>query len=164
MNMPQIDWNKFGQLSYWLEGVAGTTAVTPVNDRNEFFFWFFLYLFASLLVGGVALRVLQAFLNPLHPFQKKFPFWGDTLIWMGILGFSWFLLRQLSVGFLGARFWLLIGGVWGAIFLYFVIRYFVLFYQLEIAYYRKHHAPLKEVKKKSKMDAKEDEENIKETA
>jgi hypothetical protein len=75
---------------------------------------------------------------------------------MGILGLGWFLLRQLSVGFLGARFWLAIGGAWFVVFTYFVIRYFVIFYRLEILYYKQNFAPKKVEKAKISQESKEE--------
>ena len=135
--MLNVDWSKLVDLKYWLEGVAGSSSLTPVIEKSSPFFWFFLYLFSGILVFGVALRVTQAFLHSEHPFQKQFPTWGNNLIWMGILGLTWFTLRETSVGFLGSRIWLLVGLVWVIVLLYLVIRYFVLFFPLEINYYKK---------------------------
>jgi Na+/serine symporter len=135
--MINIDWSKLVDLEYWLEGIAGSSSLTPVIERGSSFFWAFLYLFSGMLVFGVALRVTQAFLHSQHPLQKQFPTWGNNLIWMGILGLIWFTLRETSVGFLGARIWLLVGLVWLLVLLYFVIRYFIVFYPLEISYYKK---------------------------
>lgn len=135
--MNKIDWSRFIDLKYWLDGVAGDTSITPVIERGTFFFWFFLYLFSSLLILGIALRIAQAFLHNNHPLQSKFPNWGNNFIWMGILGLSWFTLRQLNTAFLGARFWLIVGLLWFIIVDYFIIRYFVVFYKLEKAYFKK---------------------------
>jgi hypothetical protein len=135
--MFKIDWAKLIDLKYWLEGVAGSSSLTPVIDKSSHFFWFFLYLFSGFLVLGIALRLVQAFIHNDHPFQRQLPFFGNNFIWMGILGLLWFTLRETSVGFLGARIWLLVGMTWFLVVLYFLIRYFVLFYPLEINYFKK---------------------------
>jgi hypothetical protein len=135
--MQNISWSKLGEITYWLEGVAGSTSITPVVEKNSFYFWTFLYTFSAVLILGIVLRVSQAFLHANHPFQSKFPLWGNNFMWMGILGLTWFTLRQVSVGFLGARFWLIIGFVWLLFILYFIIRYFVIFWPLEISYFKK---------------------------
>jgi hypothetical protein len=132
-----IDWSKLANLEYWLEGVAGKTSITPVIEKNSSFFWFFLYLFSAFFVVGVVMRVAQAFLHSSHPLQSKLPVWGNNFAWMGVLGLLWFLLRQLSVGFLGARFWLLIGLVWFIAVLYLIARYFINFFPLEYNYFKK---------------------------
>lgn len=139
--MPNIDWNKLVDPQYWLEGIAGSSSITPAIENNSFFFWFFLYLFSGFLVLGIVMRVSQAFIHPEHPFQNKFPSWANNLMWFGVLGLGWFTLRQLNVGFLGARIWLLFGAVWMLILFYFIIRYFALFYRLERAYFKKTHLP-----------------------
>ncbi len=135
--MSQVDWSKLGDIKYWLEGIAGGVSITPVIEKGSFFFWFFLYLFSILLFLGIALRVAQAFLHPNHPFQNKFPFWGNNFIWMGLLGFFWFTLREVSVAFLGARIWLLVGLVWFLTIIAFIIRYFIVFFPLENQFYIK---------------------------
>jgi len=135
--MNTIDWSKFVDIKYWLDGVAGNTSITPVIERGSLFFWFFLYLFSSLLILGIALRLVQAFLHTNHPLQNKLPFWGNNFTWMGILGLTWFTLRQLNTAFLGARFWLIVGIVWFSIIIYFIIRYFIVFYKLEYSYFKK---------------------------
>jgi hypothetical protein len=135
--MVKIDWTKLVDLKYWLEGVAGSSSLTPVIDKGSFFFWFFLYLFSGFLVLGITLRVAQAFIHSEHPFQRQLPFFGNNFIWMGLLGLLWFTLRETSVGFLGARIWLLAGLAWFLVIMYFLIRYFILFYPLEVNYYKK---------------------------
>jgi hypothetical protein len=103
------------------------------------FFWFFLYLFSSLALFGFILRLIQAFLNDNHPLQIKLPIWGNNFIWMGVLGLGWFTLRQLSIGFFGARFWLLFGLIWFLTIIFLILKYYFIFYKLEIAYFKKHY-------------------------
>ncbi len=136
MSNVKIDWSRFVDLKYWLEGIAGTSSITPIISKDSWFFWFFTYFFATFLVAGIVLRVSQAFLHSENPFQKRFPVWGNNLISMGLLGLLWFSLREFSVGFLGARIWLLVGLIWFLVFLYFLIRYFIIFFQLEMAYFK----------------------------
>ncbi|MEM1312763.1 MAG: hypothetical protein AAGF07_04865 [Patescibacteria group bacterium] len=135
--MNNIDWAKLIDLQYWLEGVAGASSMTPVMGRDSFFFWFFLYLFSSFLTLGVLLRLYQAFIRSDHPFQKQLPFFGNNFMWMGVLGLLWFTLRETSVGFLGARIWLLVGLLWFLVITILLVRYFAIFYRLEINYYNR---------------------------
>lgn len=135
--MQQIDWSKFGSLQYWTEGIAGNTAVTPVVERDSLFFWFFTVLFTVLFSKGVLLITATTFLDYKNPLVPKLSLWGNNYLWMGILGLLWFLLRQIEVGFLGSRIWLLVGLVWFLVVLGMIIRYFVAYFPLEWAYYRK---------------------------
>jgi flagellar biosynthesis protein FliR len=135
--MSKIDLKKLFDANYWLEGIAGSVSVTPVIEKGSFSYWFFIYLFSYFAIFGIILRVSQAFIHEQHPFQKHFPVWGNNFIWMGILGLVWFTARQLSIGFLGSRLWLIFGIFWVFILLYFIISYFIRFYNLEISYFRK---------------------------
>lgn len=134
--LQQIDWNRFLDLAYWLEGIAGSTASLSPIETGSFFFWFFLYLFSTLLIAGVSLRVSQAFLHQNHPLQKHLPFWGNNLIWMGIAGMAWFLMRQLNVSILGARFLFPFGAIWFLAIAYLAVNYFWKFYPMEILHFR----------------------------
>lgn len=134
--MSQVNWKKLLDAKYWLEGIAGSTSITPIIEKGSFAYWFFLYFFSSLLIFGIVLRISQAFIHEQHPFQNKFPVWANNFIWMGILGLLWFTLRQLSIGFLGTRLWLLFGCLWMGVLLYFILKYFIYFYSLEITYFR----------------------------
>ena len=131
-----IDWSRFTDPKYWLEGVAGGVSATPALDRDGFFYTFFLYLFSILFVLGVSLKVSQAFLYDLHPLQKKFPTWSDNFIWMGVLGLLWFILRNIQVGFLGSRIWIFVGLVWFAILMYFILKYFIQNWRIEYKYFK----------------------------
>ena len=134
--MFNVDWSRFSDAKYWLEGVSGGISVTPALSRDGFFFTFFLYLFSTLFVFGIIMKVSQAFLNDLHPLQKKFPTWSDNLIWMGILGLIWFTLRNIQVGFLGARIWIVLGTFWFLTLLYFVVKYFIQNWGIEYRYFK----------------------------
>lgn len=136
--MPQIDWNKLVSLEYWLEGIAGgAISSTPVNEANSFFFYFWLNLFSWIFIIGIVIRFSQAFLHDKHPFQNKLPFWGNNAIWFGILGLFWFVSRQIEIGFLGSRLWILSFVIWGLVILGLSIRYFIVFFPIEWAYYKK---------------------------
>ena len=135
--MIEIDWSKLVSLDYWLEGIAGTSAVTPVIPKDSPFFWFFLYLFSGFIVAGILILLIKAFIHSEHPMQNKLPFLGNNFIWMGILGLVWFTMRETSVSFLGARIWLIFGLIWFLFVLIYFVRYLVFFYRLEIAYFRK---------------------------
>lgn len=141
---PNINWSRFLDYSYWFEGATqgpGSLNVTPVIERDTFFFWFFIVSFSLFIVVAVLLFILQVFLHNNHPLKDKLPFVASNLAWMGVLGFGWFAMRQISVTFLGARYWLLIGLVW-IIFLVFLIgRYFWKYFPLEWAYFKKNHLP-----------------------
>lgn len=134
--MLNIDWSKISDAKYWLEGVAGGVSATPPLVENGFFFNLFLYLFTSLFVLGICLKISQAFLNDQHPLQTKFPIWSDNFIWMGILGLLWFVLRNIQVGFLGARIWIFAGFIWFAILAYFIVKYFILNWKIEYNYFK----------------------------
>ena len=132
-----IDWKKFIDLQYWFEGVAGSTSITPTIEKNSFFFWFFLASFSVIFTIGVCLKILEIFMHPLNPLTKKFNVIGNNLISIGILGICWFCLRQLSIGFLGARFWLLVMLVWAGILSFWVGKYFSYSYKFENLYFQK---------------------------
>jgi hypothetical protein len=135
--MPNINWSKLVDPSFWLEGVAGSVAIVPIIPKDSFFFWGFLYLFSGLFIAGVSIRVWQIFLDEYHPLQKQLPLWGNNLILMGVFGLGWFLMRQLSVGLLGARLWVLLGSIWFLVVLGLAIHYFIIYFPLEIQYYKK---------------------------
>ena len=134
--MPQIDWSKLITLEYWLEGVAGDDFGAPFIEVGSFFYWFYLYLFATLIILGICWKVSRAFIHQDHPLQKKIPFWSTSLIWLGILGLFWFLMRQINIGLLGARFWLLIMLGYVVIVGILAIDYFRKFYFIEITYFK----------------------------
>ncbi len=132
-----IDWDKFKSLDYWLAGISGNIAITPIIEKNSQFFWFFLWLFAILFSIGVLMKISTLFLHINHPLNSKLNIWGDNILWIGIVGDGWFLLRQLGVGFLGARLWLLPMVLWFLILFFFIIRYFWLYFYLEYLYFKK---------------------------
>lgn len=137
MDWPTIEWSQLVSLEYWLEGIAGgSVSATPPNEPDSFFFWFWLNVFSVVLISGVVARIAQAFLHDKHPFQSKLPFWGNNLIWMGVLGLSWFLMRQIEVGFLGARIWVLAILVWAIVIALMSLRYFMTFYPIEREYFK----------------------------
>jgi hypothetical protein len=135
--MNTIDWKKLVNLQYWFEGVAGDTSITPTIQKNTFFFWFFLTIFSIIFTVGITLKIAQLFMHPLNPLTKKFSILSSNLISMGITGIIWFCLRQLSVGFLGARFWLLIIGAWAGGLAFWLGKYFSYAYKFESLYFQK---------------------------
>jgi len=140
--MPQISWDKLLKLEYWFEGIAGGISITTPLIENSFFYWFFLWFFVVVFAFAIALKALQGFLDTNHPLQLKIPFWSNSVIWISIWGVIWFLCRQLSVGFLGARFWLIVLGIWFLVLLYFVVKYFIQNYKYELLYFQKTHQRL----------------------
>jgi hypothetical protein len=139
--MPSIDWSKLITFNYWLEGLqstSGSSIVTPVIDQSSWFFWFYVWLFSGLVILGIILRLATVFLDKKVPTYDQLPLWSNNIIWMGVLGIGWFTARQLSVAFIGARFWLIIGFVWFLIILGLAIRYFIQFFPLELKYYLSH--------------------------
>jgi hypothetical protein len=144
--MPEIAFEKLLTLEYWLQGVSGTEAGAPFVEINSFFYWFYLNLFALAAMIAVALWLSKVFLHPKHPFQSLIPLVATNLFWGGIVGLSWFTFRQINFSLFGARFWLLVMGLWASIVLYFIIRHIRRFYFIEAAYYN-------ELKKKEKAIA-----------
>lgn len=135
----KINWLEFTKFDYWLAGISGEVSITPIVERNSSFFWLFLWVFALIIAFAILVKSITILLNEHHPLNSKLNLWGDNILWIGILGNGWFLLRQLSVGFLGSRLWLVLFFVWFLILLFFIIRYFVSFYKLEYLYYKKHY-------------------------
>ena len=110
-----IDWAKLIDYKYWFQGFINTTGslfVTPPVQKDSIFYWSFIIAFSLILVSGVILKTTQLFLNKNHPLQFRIPFLSDNLIWLGIVGLSWFVLRQIEVAFLGMRIWLIPMGIW----------------------------------------------------
>jgi hypothetical protein len=141
--MNQVDWNKLISLQYWVEGIAGNTAVTPVLESGGFFLYFFVTVFSVLFSTGIILLVLPNFVNKNNPLVPKFNFWGNNFLWMGISGLFWLLLRQIEVGFLGSRIWLLVGLIWFLVIIGFIIRYFTSIFDLEYSYYKKNKSTIR---------------------
>ena len=143
--LDRINFSKLVTFEYWLEGLQSKTGLvaTPVLDRGAWTFWFFLYTFTFLICIGIALRIIQAFLHPKHPLQTKLPNYASNIIWIGIIGWSWFVCRQLNIWFLGARFWLLGFLIWLAILGFLFARYLIKFYPLEMNYFKKNYKSLK---------------------
>jgi hypothetical protein len=135
--MVSIDWSKLTRLDYWFEGVGGASSITPPIEQGSWFFWFFLSIFTAIFSFGVILKLAKSFLNENHPLQQRLSFWGSNIIAIGFTGVFWFLLRQLSVGLLGARFWLPLFLLWMLVIVYFAVRYFVSYFNIEMAYYKK---------------------------
>lgn len=145
-----INWNNFINPKYWLEGIsggAGSALVTPVLPINSQFYWFFLYLFSGLIISACFLQLVKIFLNPNNPIVPRLPFIINNYTWMGIIGFFWFISRQLSIAFLGGRFWLLLLLFWGLFIGFFTLKYMLKFYPMEMKYYRQSKRELKKEKK-----------------
>lgn len=137
-----INWSKLIDITYWLEGIAGgagTLAVTPANNKGEFFFWFWLFLFTTFWFLGIGIKIWKNWLPQNHPLQEdwKLPFWSNNLIWMGVLGDFWFFFRQTQTVFLGARIWLLFGLIWFIFLIYIITRYFLINWPMEKLYFQK---------------------------
>lgn len=77
--------------------------------------WWWLFVLIGLIVLGVAalLAGRQSVDRAFALFARRF---SNCLIWLGIVGLLFFLLRQEHVAFLGWRVWFLlwvvVGGVW----------------------------------------------------
>ena len=139
--MPSIDWSKLLTLNYWLEGLQatqGSSIVTPVIAQTSWFFWFYVWFFSGLIIVGILMRLATVLMDTKAPTHDQLPMWSNNIIWMGVLGVSWFTARQLSVAFIGARFWLIIGLIWFLVIAYLAARYFIKFFPLELKYYRSH--------------------------
>ena len=134
--MPEIDWTKLISLEYWLEGVAGNQSITPVLERYSFFFWSFLAVFSFVFMLGVIFKLVTFYLHFENPLKEKFSIISANLIWLSIIGDFWFLFRQFNVGFLGARFWLLVLLLWFLIFAGYLIRYFLVYFKFEYLYFK----------------------------
>lgn len=140
MTLPEIHWQKLLQIQYWLEGYVGgvdSAPITPPNNPEHFFFWFWLNVFSIVFSLGVVLRVLQAFLHERHPLQKKLPFWGNNAMWIGTLGLLWFFSRQTETSFLGIRIWLIVFFIWGLVIFFLALRYLTKYYPFEINYFKR---------------------------
>ena len=146
--MFQIQFSRFLDLNYWLDGVAGDTALrtTEVIAKDSTNFWFVLYFFSFVFIAGITLRVSLAFLHDQNPFQLKFPGWSNNLIAFGLLGLFWFLSRQTSIKLLGSRLWLIAFLIWALFLFYGVTKYFISFFPLEMRYFKQTYFP------KSKKD------------
>lgn len=134
---------------FWLEGIAGQNTVGSLPLSENGFRNFFLILFASFVMGGIALKLIKIFLPLEHPLQSKISFWTNNLIWMGVLGLFWWLFNQWGpLLFIGSKFWLLVGLVWTLGLLYLVIKYFIADYRLELAYFRRRYSQTEVTKSK----------------
>ncbi len=135
-----IDWLKLIDYKYWFQGFINTTGslfVTPAVQKDSIFYWSFLIAFSLIIISGIILKVLQLFLHKNHPLQFRIPFLSDNLIWIGIVGISWFVLRQIEVAFLGMRIWIIPMGIWLTAILGISIKYMFNFYKLELSYFKK---------------------------
>jgi hypothetical protein len=135
--MVNIDWTKLSKLEYWFEGVGGSSSITPPIEQGSWFFWFFLSFFTIIFGLGILIKLYKSFIGENHPLQNRLDLWGSNIIGIGSAGIAWVLLRQLSIGLLGARFWLFALLIWGLVILYFTVRYFILYFRIELAYYNK---------------------------
>jgi hypothetical protein len=135
--MPNIDWSKLINFKYWFEG---TTASDTVNllpvEAGSFFYYFYLAVFGGLVVVAILMLLSKLFLHPQHPIQSKLALMSSNFIWMGILGLGWFTMRQIQVSFLSARMWILFGLVWFLALAYYMVKYFINYYKLEMNYFR----------------------------
>ena len=140
-----INWAKLFDITYWLEGIAGgsnSLSITPPNNKVEFFFWFWLSLFAAFWFVGIGIKIWRAWIPEKHPLKNdwKISFWSNNFLWIAVLGDFWFLFRQINVPFLGSRLWIIIGFIWLIVVLYFIIRYFTFNWPMERMYYKRQKA------------------------
>lgn len=136
----KIDWMKLLDYKYWFQGFINTTGslfVTPAVQKDSIFYWGFIIAFSAIIITGILSKTFQLFLNKNHPLQFRIPFFGDNLMWIGIVGLSWFVLRQIEVAFLGMRIWLIPIGLWLVSILAISIKYLFNFYKLELRYFKK---------------------------
>jgi hypothetical protein len=133
--MLMFDLNKLKSLDYWFAGAAGSYADVPVIDKTSEFFALYTHLFSGLFILGVILNIIPLILNTEFPLVKKLSIWGTNFSWMGFLGMFWFSLRETKVAFFGARFWLIIGFIWLLIVLFYIARYFILYFNIERKYF-----------------------------
>jgi hypothetical protein len=134
--MTKIDWSKFISLEYWLQGIAGPSSSTPVLERGGFFYWFFLYSFFIIFTTGIILSLFSFYLHLENPIREKASFLAKNIIWISIVGNFWFLFRQFEVGFLGARFWLLVLLAWFLSIVFYLLRYYILYFKFEYLYFK----------------------------
>ena len=132
-----IDWSRILKPDFWLEGIAGQNLVSSPLSENGFRN-LFLLIFAVFLIGGILFRLIKIFLPLQHPLQPRISTWTGNYIWMGILGIMWWLFNQWGpLFFIGSKLWLLVGLVWLLTLKYFILKYFITEYRLEISYYNK---------------------------
>lgn len=133
-----MDWKRLLEFDYWFEGVIGADSnlTAPIVLKDSFAFWTFLSIFSFFTIIGIVLRVFRVFLSSKHPFQKKFVTWSNHFTTLGLIGLTWFLLRETSIAFLGGRFWLLFMIGYLGYIIYSITRYFIEFYKMEITYFR----------------------------
>ncbi len=134
--MSQIDWSKLIRLDYWFEGVAGNTSITPPLEIYSFHYWFFLWFYSIVFSLGVVIKVIISYMHIENPVRLKLDLLGNNFIWVGIVGSSWFILRQIRIGFLGARFWNLLIIIWIAGLSIYLIRYYILYFKFEYLYFK----------------------------
>lgn len=138
--MISINWSQFSTFEYWLEGLqnaSGSSYTTSVIAKDSSFFWIFLNGYTLAICLGIILLFVKSLFHSKHPLQAKIPFLANNLIWMGIIGVSWFLCRQLEVWLLGSRVWILANFIWISVLIIVSARYLSQFYPLELNYYRK---------------------------
>ncbi len=132
--MLELNWSEVWTAGYWFRGMNGESA--DVLLQSSSWFWFYLILFSATTIVGILLTLLKSFINTEHPFEKKLSLWSANFVTLGVIGLSWFFCRELSLQFLGARIWLAVGLLYILIVLGFLARYFIMFYPMEIQYYR----------------------------
>ena len=136
--MSSIDLSKIFTLKYWLEG---TTAGPDVNiipvASGSFFYYFYISFFCGLIILAICISLYKLLTHKDNPIQNNLSFLSQNLCWQGILGLTWFLFRQVNISFLSARLWLLFGFAWLLVTIIWFIRYMIIYYPLEIAYFKK---------------------------
>jgi len=136
--IPQnIDWSRIIKPDFWLEGIAGQNLISqPISENG--FRNLFLLIFSIFLIGGILLRLIKVFIPIQHPLQPKLNLWTGNFIWMGILGILWWLFNQWGpLLFIGSKLWLIFGLVWFLATIYFILKYFITDFRLELIYFKK---------------------------
>ncbi|GAB4144620.1 MAG: hypothetical protein OHK0017_03320 [Patescibacteria group bacterium] len=134
----KIDWAKLSKPDFWLEGIAGQNMVSQLPISADGFRNLFLLIFAILIVSGIFIKLYKIFLPIQHPLQPRISVWTNNLIWMGTLGVFWWLFNQWGpLLFIGSKLWIIVGLIWFLVLLYFIVKYFITEYKLEISYYKK---------------------------
>ena len=135
-----LDVSNFFKWEYWSEGFSGASALyyTPSLNINEPNFGLLLWLPILLVLLGSILNIYKIWGDENNPIKLKASFISSNLITIGILGLSYFFSRMLNFRFLSSRFVMLLLIGYFIIFLYYVTRYFVIFFPIEWKYYIKH--------------------------
>lgn len=135
-----MNWSDLIDWKYWLEGFVGpgATMVAPIVSIKSAAFYGFIIPFVLFIIAGLFITIYSQFLPYNHPFHRRRAILVGHLVTLGFLGLFWFLCREISVAYLGGRFWFLIGSLYTLVFAIYMSLYYKGFYKIELNYYRKH--------------------------